>query len=869
MKAHVLLFIHILFLTTTTAQIINFPDANFKAKLLQASVTNAIASIQTPDANGSVTSYNTIDANGDGEIQVSEAATIKYLNLNMSGISDLDGINNFTNLLYLNSNNNQLTSIDLSGLINLQFLNCGNNDLTSLDVSTLVNLTQLICNTNQIPNLNVNGLTNLQFLNCGINQLQNIDVSGLANLRYFNCVSNQFTSLNVSNLINLQTLYCANNSISSLDLSGLNTMQQLACADNQMTSLNVSGLTNLVVLNCFNNQLSSLNLNGMINLSFLNSSVNPLSSLNLSGLTNLLQLYCNNNQLSSLDVSTLTNLQQLYCMNNQLPNLNVSDLANLQKIYCENNVLTSIDVSGLTNLQVLQCSDNQLESLFIKNNNASWISLLFENNPNLEYICADDQDISLVQQKINQYGYAATCTVNSYCSFTPGGIFYTIQGNNKYDGNSNGCDASDAFYPNLKFSITDGIVTGNLISNSSGNYSIPVFAGTHTLTPELENPTYFTIDPANTTISFPTSTNPYVQDFCITPNGVYHDLEVVVIPIGTARPGFDATYKIKYKNKGTVTETATLVFNFNEDVLDFVSSTVIPTIVNPGSLSWTIGTIAPFQSGEFVVTLNVNSPMETPAVNAGDLLSYTATLNGVNTDETPEDNTFTLRQTVVNSFDPNDKMCLEGSTINSTMIGEYVHYQIRFENTGTFPAQNIVVKDLIDTSMFDVSTLQMTDTSHSCVTRITNPNQVEFIFENINLPFDDANNDGYLVFKIKTKSTLVTGNTISNLANIYFDYNFPITTNTATSTFQTLQNESFELDAYLTMYPNPVAEILNLKPKQPTEIYNVVIYNLLGQQVQTVINPNESVDVSRLTRGSYIVKITTDKGVFSSKFIKE
>jgi uncharacterized repeat protein (TIGR01451 family) len=29
------------------------------------------------------------------------------------------------------------------------------------------------------------------------------------------------------------------------------------------------------------------------------------------------------------------------------------------------------------------------------------------------------------------------------------------------------------------------------------------------------------------------------------------------------------------------------------------------------------------------------------------------------------------------------------------MIGKYVHYIIRFENTGTFAAENIVVKELL------------------------------------------------------------------------------------------------------------------------------------------------------------------------------
>ncbi len=95
------------------------------------------------------------------------------------------------------------------------------------------------------------------------------------------------------------------------------------------------------------------------------------------------------------------------------------------------------------------------------------------------------------------------------------------------------------------------LITGSLISNSSGNYSIPVSAGTHTFTPQFENPSYFTSSPASATVSFPATASPFIQNFCITPNGVHHDLEVVVIPLEPARPGFDATYKIKYKNKGT------------------------------------------------------------------------------------------------------------------------------------------------------------------------------------------------------------------------------------------------------------------------------------------------------------------------------
>ncbi|MCZ8197701.1 MAG: T9SS type A sorting domain-containing protein [Flavobacterium sp.] len=743
MKKFYFTLVTFLFLAVANAQIVNIPDANFKAKLLALGV----------------------DTNGDTNIDTFEAIEVTNLELSNSSISSLSGIESFTSLISLGCSNNQIASLYLTGLNNLQVLACNDNQMLSLELS---------------------------------------------------------------NLNNLATLYCHNN---------------------QLGTLNVSGLNNLVTFLCYNNQLTSINVSGLLNLKY---------------------LLCSNNLLSSIDLNGLVSLSSLYCENNQFLNLNLNGLFNLNILKCENNQLTILDISELYNLEHLECFGNQLISLNIKNGNIeNWYLLSFFYNPNLLHICADESDINLVQSKINQYGYSATCQVNSYCSFTPGGTFYTIQGNQRIDSNNNGCNTSDPIFPNLKFNITNGTITGSLISNTSGNFSIPVQAGTHTITPQFENPTYFTANPTSATVTFPTTTSPFIQDFCIAPNGIHHDLEVVVIPMDDARPGFDANYKIKYKNKGNQTENTIINFNYNDAILDFVSSSVAPTTQATGTLSWNVGTISPFQSGEILVTLNVNSPMETPAVNGGDVLSYTATANGLNTDETPDDNTFTLNQVVVNSFDPNDKTCLEGAIINPSNIGKYVHYKIRFENTGTFAAQNIVVKDMIDTTKFDITTLQITDASHSCITRITNPNKVEFIFENINLPFDDANNDGYVVFKIKTKPTLVVGNTISNSANIYFDYNFPIVTNTATSTFSVLQNDTFEFDNYFTIYPNPIDEVLNLNTKQYTEVYSLTIYNLLGQQVQTTTNPTNTVDVSSLKTGNYIVKVVTGEGVSSSKFVKE
>ena len=474
-------------------------------------------------------------------------------------------------------------------------------------------------------------------------------------------------------------------------------------------------------------------------------------------------------------------------------------------------------------------------------------AISFSGNPTLKYICVDEKELSGIQKQATDYGYS-NCVVNSYCSFVPEGTFYTIQGNQKLDANKNGCDIYDIIMPNLKCTITNGTTTGSLISDASGNYSIPVQAGTHTITPKLENPTYFTVSPTSVNVTFPTQTSPFVQNFCITPNGVRPDLEVTLLPLQPARPGFDAKYKLVYKNKGNTIQSGSVNLNFTDAVLDLVVANPVASIQTNNNLSWNFTALQPFETREITFTMNVNSPMETPAVNNGDILACTATITSSATDETPTDNTFTFNQTVVGSYDPNDKTCLEGSVITPNLIGQYVHYTIRFENTGTFAAENVVVKDMIDLTKFDISTLVPTSASHSYTTRISDGNKVEFIFENINLPFDDANNDGYIAFKIKTKPTLVVNDSFSNEASIFFDYNFPIVTNKATSTFKTLGSSDFDFDRYFTVYPNPVKDILNITTKENINTQSMQVYNMVGQLVLVVTNADKiaTIDVSSL-----------------------
>lgn len=576
---------------------------------------------------------------------------------------------------------------------------------------------------------------------------------------------------------------------------------------------------------------------------------------------------------SNADISDLTgiesfiSLKELNCLRNQITNLEITTLLKLVTLDCRYNPISSLDFSNLVNIKKINCSQTQLSYLNLKNNNPSWIELQLENTPNLEYICANQEDITWIQDRLNQFGYT-NCNVNSYCNFTPGGQFYQITGNIKFDSNNDGCDVSDVNFSNLNFSISNGNELGNFIANQSGNYAISVDEGSYTITPTLENPSYFTITPNQILVDFPTMSSPVMKDFCVTANGIHSDVEVYVLPLDAARPGFEARYKIVFRNRGTEVESGNVSFTHNNTVTTFDSS--LPSYGNQSTngYEWSYSDLQPFETREITIVLKVNSPSAIPSVNIDDELSYTAVITSNNVDETPNNNTFTLDQTVVGSYDPNDITCLEGETVSPEVVGKYVHYMIRFENMGTFAAENVVVKDLIDAQKFDISTLVPLDASHDYYTSIENDN-VEFIFENIDLDYNDTSNDGYISFKIKTRSDLGVGETFSNEADIYFDFNFPVNTNKYTTTIEALKSESFEFSNYFTLYPNPTKNTISLDSKVNIEVTSIEIYNIVGQLVISVTNDTNTIDVSRLTKGNYFVKIQTENGTTNTKFIKE
>ena len=135
---------------------------------------------------------------------------VTSLNIEDKNLTDISGIEYFTNLTSLYCGNNQLTALPVENLTNLTSLSCFGNQLTALPVKNLTQLTTLSCGDNQLTALPVENLTQLTNLRCSYNQLTSLPVGKLNNLNVLICYENRLTELDITSVTSLNNLYCGN-----------------------------------------------------------------------------------------------------------------------------------------------------------------------------------------------------------------------------------------------------------------------------------------------------------------------------------------------------------------------------------------------------------------------------------------------------------------------------------------------------------------------------------------------------------------------------------------------------------------------------------------------------------------------------------
>ncbi|MEZ4938017.1 MAG: T9SS type A sorting domain-containing protein [Crocinitomicaceae bacterium] len=439
---------------------------------------------------------------------------------------------------------------------------------------------------------------------------------------------------------------------------------------------------------------------------------------------------------------------------------------------------------------------------------------------------------------------------------------------------------------------------GYTFTDQNGYYSFQVPTGTYTLTEQTnQNYSFSSCQNSSETVSV-TATAGCVSTVNISNQIIpISDLKITTINSGIPPvPGNSYQQKVIIENAGTITETDVQLGYTHDGQLSFQNSSSSLLVVDGGPTNYGIHSGFPSldPNTSEVILINYNTPTNIPIGTVVIFDDSVANAGPIDVnwllDETPWNNVNKYNTTTIASYDPNYKevnpIGIDAPGYISSEVEEF-NYTIHFQNEGTYYAQNIYITDQLDDD-FDWTTLQPGYSDYSYTTTVSETGLVTFTFANIHLPwkssFGDVLSSGLVNYSIKRKPNLPQGTEFTNYADIYFDYNAPITTNTTLNTlndsvFLDLNEEvnAFELiDAKnMDIFPIPAKDMITIRVNNliKNEHASLNVYDLMGKMIQSEkisLSPGSNIvtqNVSRLSTGTYLTQIQFEDGSFLVKKI--
>ncbi len=230
---------------------------------------------------------------------------------------------------------------------------------------------------------------------------------------------------------------------------------------------------------------------------------------------------------------------------------------------------------------------------------------------------------------------------------------------------------------------------------------------------------------------------------------------------------------------------------------------------------------------------------------------------------------------IIDSYDPNDKQVSPIGTTDQhfTPTTASLKYLIRFQNTGSDTAYTVVLVDTLSEHL-DMATLEVQGSSHPYKLGVSGKGRpvLTFTFNNINLPHakrDSLGSNGFIQFSITPNAGLAEKTLIENFADIYFDYNDPIRTNTTTNRIYDVPPVVDVVNAL------PVNEVVLRKPQITTLAAALIdgktTITIDGSYFEKVAEKNTvtingiQATVIQASEGKLVVTIPTPKDPISGK----
>ncbi len=337
-----------------------------------------------------------------------------------------------------------------------------------------------------------------------------------------------------------------------------------------------------------------------------------------------------------------------------------------------------------------------------------------------------------------------------------------------------------------------------------------------------------------------------------------------------------AYVKINWGNYGpSAAGNYTMTMSFPAGVTVNASSIANGGTVSGNTITWNLSSASSFFSNYDVITFNVPG-----GLTSGTAHYFTSTIAPTSgTDCSTVNNAGSLLQLVGNSYDPNDKVVQRPDFAiqffgNDTQyiaaeMQENLTYTIRFQNTGTAPAQNIYIIDTLDADL-DWSSFTLIQASHNMQVVNLGNGIMRFEFPNIWLADSTTNepaSHGQLVYRILENATNTYGTEIENTAYIYFDWNDPIITNTTYNFNNWIEGIAEGNNQNIHVYPNPASESVTISCEGD---FDYQLVDLSGRIISSgSATDSESIFISNAAAGIYQLNVQSNQGNTSLKVMKQ
>ncbi len=368
--------------------------------------------------------------------------------------------------------------------------------------------------------------------------------------------------------------------------------------------------------------------------------------------------------------------------------------------------------------------------------------------------------------------------------------------------------------PNVQIDIQPG--NGIAWTNNNGEFGILMEPGNYTFEHSSQNPWYLINDCQNGSIPVTVVADSNAVDICFADSIVpVIDLAATISTVAI-NACFNNSQHVSICNYGTIPATNVVV----EVEIPNFTGTSNSSFTSTSDSTWTLN--LPTLNPGSCFTYQFTGVAACDSSMIGQVACLSISISSSDTDVDPSNNQMSFCDSVGVSYDPNDIRVLSQYLAEGWRTQEYIDdgdemtYMVRFQNTGTGPAYNVIVKNPLSSYLSHQSIELVTASHDHYVQMIDGVLSVHFL--GIALPdsaSDPIGSQGYFIYKIKQPYGNPMGTLIENQVEIYFDFNAPVITNTTENEIQLITGMDDVEMGEINLYPNPTTGEVFLSDSTP------------------------------------------------------